>query len=88
MKTKHYLVSLIALVATLLAITPAQAQFQIGSDGLKFGINEKESTSKQKERKVRWHVLLSTEYLSTPLTSLRQFSSQHAVPSYSNGLSV
>ena len=40
MKTKHYLVSLIILVATLLAITPAQAQFRIGSDGLQFDLED------------------------------------------------
>jgi hypothetical protein len=36
MKTKNHFISLITFVATFLAITPAQAQFQIGSDGLKF----------------------------------------------------
>lgn len=53
MKTKFYSFALLAFVATFMAFAPAQAQFRIGSDGLKFGINEKESTSKQKERKVR-----------------------------------
>ena len=41
MKTKNHFISLVVIslitfVATFLGITPAQAQFQIGSDGLKF----------------------------------------------------
>ena len=41
MKTKNHFISLVVIslitfVATVLAITPAQAQFRIGSDGLKF----------------------------------------------------
>ena len=41
MKTKNHFISLVVIslitfVATFLAITPAQAQFLIGSDGLKF----------------------------------------------------
>ena len=49
MKTKNHfisfvVISLITFVATFLAITPAQAQFQIGSDGLKFDTNNSKQT--------------------------------------------
>lgn len=49
MKTKNHFISLVVIslitfVATFLGITPAQAQFQIGSDGLKFDTNNSKET--------------------------------------------
>lgn len=45
MKTKNHFISLVVIslitfVATVLAITPAQAQFRIGSDGLEFDLED------------------------------------------------
>ena len=86
MKTKNHFISLVVIslitfVATVLAITPAQAQFRIGSDGLKF-----DTTDNKQPVQASFIMMVKKSKKETELKIGR--SNISTIPSYEIGWNV